>query len=240
MTSSGAVSAVERADVRGLLRVGGLAALASVALIVVQVAAFAVWPPVHTVPEIFALMNTNPMLGLVSLDVLYVVNNLLVWLFYLGLGAALFPVSRSAVIVAVGLGTLQMAAYLASNPAVEMLTLARAHASTADAPGRAALAAAGEAVLTGWKGTAFLAYYFLGAIVLFVFFWLLRRTTDFPPSTARWALASGVLMLVPSSFGTVGLVFALASLVPWSVLCVVGGRRLLRLAASREASAAVG
>lgn len=240
MTSSGAVSAVERADVRGLLRVGGLAALASVALIVVQVAVFAVWPPVHTVPEIFALMNKNPVLGLVSLDVLYVVNNLLVWLFYLGLGAALFPVSRSAVIVAVGLGTLQMAAYLASNPAVEMLTLARAHAATADAPGRAALAAAGEAVLTGWKGTAFLTYYSLGAIVLFVLFWLLRRTTDFPPSTARWALASGVLMLVPSSFGTVGLVFALASLVPWSVLCVGGGRRLLRLAASMEASAAVG
>lgn len=237
MTSSGAVSAVESPDVRGLLRVGGWAALASVALIVVQVVVFAVWPPVHTVPEIFALMNTNPVLGLVSLDVLYVVNNLLVWLFYLGLGAALFPVSRSAVVLAVGLGTMQMAAYLASNPAVEMLTLARAHAA-ADVSGRAVLAAAGEAVLTGWKGTAFLTYYFLGAIVLFVFFWLLRRTTVFPPATAWWALASGVLMLVPSSFGTIGLVFALASLVPWSVLCVVGGRRLLRLAAGREASAA--
>lgn len=239
MTARESVAASERADVRGLLRVGGWAALTSVALIVVQVVVFAVWPPVHTVAEIFALMNRNPVLGLVSLDVLYVVNNLLVWLFYLGLGAALFPVSRSAVILAVGLGTLQMAAYLSSNPAVEMLTLARAHA-TADAPGRAALAAAGEAVLTGWKGTGFLTYYFLGAIVLFVFFWLLRRSTVFPPSTAWWALASGVLMLVPSSFGTVGLVFALASLLPWSVLCVVGGRRLLRLASVREGSAAVG
>lgn len=238
MTDSGAIAAAGRTDVRGLLRVGGWAALGSVGLIVVQIAVFAVWPPVHTVAEVFALMNENPVVGLLSLDLLYVVNNLLVWLFYVGLGAALFPVSRSAVTAAVGLGTLQMAAYLASNPAVEMLTLARAQA-TADASARAALAAAGEALLTSWKGTAFLTYYFLGAIVLFVFFWLLRRSADFPPSTARWALASGVLMLVPSSFGTVGLVFALASLVPWSVLCVVGGRRLLRLAAGREASAAV-
>lgn len=237
MTDSGAIAAAGRTDVRGLLRVGGWAALGSVGLIVVQIAVFAVWPPVHTVAEVFALMNENPVVGLLSLDLLYVVNNLLVWLYYVGLGAALFPVSRSAVTVAVGLGTLQMAAYLASNPAVEMLTLARAQA-TADASARAALAAAGEALLTSWKGTAFLTYYFLGAIVLFVFFWLLRRSADFPPSTARWALASGVLMLVPSSFGTVGLVFALASLVPWSVLCVVGGRRLLRLAAGREASAA--
>lgn len=238
MTDSGAIAAAGRTDVRGLLRVGGWAALGSAGLIVVQIAVFAVWPPVHTVAEVFALMNENPVVGLLSLDLLYVVNNLLVWLFYVGLGAALFPVSRSAVTAAVGLGTLQMAAYLASNPAVEMLTLARAQA-TADASARAALAAAGEALLTSWKGTAFLTYYFLGAIVLFVFFWLLRRSADFPPSTARWALASGVLMLVPSSFGTVGLVFALASLVPWSVLCVVGGRRLLRLAAGREASAAV-
>lgn len=238
MTDSGAIAAAGRTDVRGLLRVGGWAALGSVGLIVVQIAVFAVWPPVHTVAEVFALMNENPVVGLLSLDLLYVVNNLLVWLYYVGLGAALFPVSRSAVTVAVGLGTLQMAAYLASNPAVEMLTLARAQA-TADASARAALAAAGEALLTSWKGTAFLTYYFLGAIVLFVFFWLLRRSADFPPSTASWALASGVLMLVPSSFGTVGLVFALASLVPWSVLCVVGGRRLLRLAAGREASAAV-
>lgn len=237
MTDSGAIAAAGRTDVRGLLRVGGWAALGSVGLIVVQIAVFAVWPPVQGVAEVFALMNENPIVGLLSLDLLYVVNNLLVWLFYVGLGAALFPVSRSAVTVAVGLGTLQMAAYLASNPAVEMLTLARAQA-TADASARAALAAAGEALLTSWKGTAFLTYYFLGAIVLFVFFWLLRRSADFPPSTARWALASGVLMLVPSSFGTVGLVFALASLVPWSVLCVVGGRRLLRLAAGREASAA--
>lgn len=237
MTDSGAIAAAGRTDVRGLLRFGGWAALGSVGLIVVQIAVFAVWPPVHTVAEVFALMNENPVVGLLSLDLLYVVNNLLVWLYYVGLGAALFPVSRSAVTVAVGLGTLQMAAYLASNPAVEMLTLARAQA-TADASARAALAAAGEALLTSWKGTAFLTYYFLGAIVLFVFFWLLRRSADFPPSTARWALASGVLMLVPSSFGTVGLVFALASLVPWSVLCVVGGRRLLRLAAGREASAA--
>ena len=62
---------------RGLLLWGGFAALGSVGLIVVQVAVFAVWPPVHTVGEVFALMVANPILGLVSMDALYILNNIL-------------------------------------------------------------------------------------------------------------------------------------------------------------------
>ena len=157
---------------------------------------------------------------------------LLTWLLYLGLGVVLWPVSRSAVTLVVGLGTLQMAAYTASNPALDLLTLARLHAAAAPDE-RAALAAAGEAVLARWNGTAFVTYYLLGAVVLLILAWLLRRSAAFSRATAAWALAAGVLMLVPSSFGTVGMVLALASLVPWSVLCVMAGRRLLGLAGCR-------
>lgn len=213
----------------GLLRWGGFAALASVALIVVQLVVFVIWPPVHTVAEVFRLMSEAPVIGLLSLDALYLVNNVAVWLFYLGLGVALWPVSRSGTAAAVGLGTLQMAAYVASNPALEMLALGQAHA-TAGQAGRATLVAAGEAVLAGWKGTAFVTYYLLGAVVLLIVAWLLRATTTFSRSTAWWALAAGLLMLVPSPFGTPGMVFALASLLPWSVFCLLAGRRLLRLA----------
>ena len=83
--------------------------------------------------------------------------------------------------------------------------------------------------IAGWKGTAFVTYYLLGAAVLLILAWLLRRTTAFGRSAAWWALASGLLMLVPSPFGTPGMVFAIASLLPWSVFCVLAGRRLLRL-----------
>ena len=62
----------------GLLRVGGLAALASVALTVVQVVVFVIWPPVQTVDEVFALMAEAPVIGLLSLDALYIVNNVAV------------------------------------------------------------------------------------------------------------------------------------------------------------------
>ena len=123
----------------------------------------------------------------------------------------------------------QTAAYLASNPAVELLTLARAH-GRAETSEQAVLEGAGEALLAGWTGTAYLVYYFLGAFVLLLLASLLKRTTAFPPSATWWVLAAGVLMLVPASFGLVGLVFAFVSLIPWSVFCVVVAVRMLRLA----------
>ena len=131
-------------------------------------------------------------------------------------------------VVAIGLGTLQMSAYVASNPALEMLALGRAHA-TATADARATLEAGGEAVLAAWKGTTFVTYYLLGATVLLILATLLRRTDVLGRSTAWWALAAGLLMFVPSTLGTPGMVFAIASLIPWSVFCILAGRRLRRL-----------
>lgn len=226
-------SAIRLSRWTGLLRVGGWAALGSVALLVVQVVVFVIWPPVRTVGEVFQLLVDAPVRGLLSLDLLYLVNNLLVWLFYVGLGVVLRSVSRSGVVLAVGLGTLQVAAYIASNPALELLWLARAHAAAGSAD-RPLLVAAGQALLARWQGTAFVTYYLLGAVVLLILAWLLRRSPDFSRATSWWALAGGVLMLVPSPFGTVGLVFSLASLVPWSVLCVLAGRRLLTIARRPE------
>lgn len=213
----------------GLLLIGGWAALGSVALTVVQIAIFAMWPPPETVPEIFDLMLRSPLLRLSSMDGIYLLNNLFVLLIYLALAVPLWAVSRSAVALALTLGFLQMAAYYASNPAVEMLTLARTH-NRSEPSEQAAIEAAGEALLAAWTGTAFRTYYFLGALVLLILAWLLKRTTTFGSSSTWWALAAGILMLVPSPFGLVGMIFAIASLVPWSVFCVVVGARMLQLA----------
>ena len=108
--------------------------MASVALTVVQVGVLATWPPPDTVPEFFDLMLRSPVLGLVSMDGLYLVNNLLVLLVYLAVAIPLWRASRSAVVLALTLGFLQMAALYASNPAVEMLRLSHTYQRTAGVP----------------------------------------------------------------------------------------------------------
>lgn len=225
-----------RSDLRhwlGLLRTGAWAALASVVLIGVQIAIYLIWPPPDTAEDFFRVLADNPIPGLLMLDLIYPLSNVLTLLLYAALAVALWRVSRSAVAIALALGGIGMAAYMSSLRPVEMLHLARAY--TEAGPGdRAALRATGEGMLATWTGTAFDVYYLLNFVTLLIFGVLIYRSTVFSRATAVWGLAAAALMAVPSNIGAAGLVFALASLLPWSVFAVLSARRLLAL--SREAA----
>jgi len=55
------------------------------------------------------------------------------------------------------------------------------------------------------------------------------RSGVFSKATAYAGLLAGVLMIVPSTAGTLGLIFSLASLVPWAMFAVLVARRLFQL-----------
>lgn len=215
---------------KGLVVTGAWAALAAVALIVIQIGIYVVWPPPETTAGFFEVLVANPLRGLLALDLLYIVSNLLAYLLYFALAVVLWRVSRSGVVLALAFGVLGMAAYMASARPVEMLLLARAH-SQADPVEQVALVAAGDGMLATWTGTAFDIYYFFNLVTLLIFAMLMYRSAVFTRATAVWGLVAAALMAVPSNFGTVGLVFALASLLPWAVFAVLAGARLLRLTA---------
>jgi hypothetical protein len=81
--------------------------------------------------------------------------------------------------------------------------------------------AAGEALLAGYTGTSFDTYYVLGAITLLIFSYSVFKSKYFSKAAGVWGLASGVLMIIPSSAGTVGMIFSLLSLVPWIVFVIL-------------------
>jgi hypothetical protein len=212
---------------RGLLLVAGGAALASVALTFVQVWIYLVWPPPDTVVDYYSLFAENPLLGLLSLDLLYIVNNLLVLLFYLGLYVILQDRFPSTVTIGLLLATVGMAAYMASNTGFEMLSLAGAY-QDADAAGRVALLGAGEAKLAVFKGTVFDIYYVLNGIVLFLFAGAVYASDRFSRASGVWGLIAAALMMIPSTVALIGRIFALSSLLPWVVFAALVGWRLLR------------
>lgn len=222
------------AHLRGLLRVGAWAAFASVALIVIQILVYLRWPPPADAAAAYALFADDPLAGLLSLDLLYIVNNTGVLLLYLALFVGLRRTRPGAATIGLALGALGMAAYMASTVGFEMMHLAEAYASS-DGAARVALLAAGEAVLAGFDGTAFTVYYVLSAIALLLFAGSMWRAADFGRAIGGWGLAAGILMVVPSTAGDLGRTFALASLVPWVVFCVLVGRALLRLSARTTA-----
>jgi hypothetical protein len=223
-----------RQDVKqwsGLILTGAWVALASVALIVVQVVVYLLWPPPGTTLGFFEVLVENPLRGLLALDLLYVVSNLLAYLLYFALAVVLWRVSRSAVVIALAFGVLGMAAYMASPRPIEMLLLARSY-SEADPAKQLALQATGEGMLATWTGTAFDIYYIFNLMTLLILAVLIYRSDVFTRATAMWGLGAAALMAVPSNFGTVGLIFALASLLPWAVFAVLVARGLFALAAA--------
>jgi hypothetical protein len=212
-----------------LYRVGAAAALAIVALIPVQVAVWLAWPPPATVEGFFARFQRSWLLGLLGLDLLYLLTVVLLVPLLLALAVALRRVSPSAVALALALGVVAVAAYFPSNPAVEMLTLSGRHAAATTDGQRALYLAAGEAMLATYTGTAFAVYYVLNGAALLLLAAVMLRSADFGRATAYAGVLSGALMLVPSTAGTIGLICSLASLVPWAVFSVLAARRLFVL-----------
>lgn len=212
---------------RPALRLGAWCAFVSVALIPVSMLGFAFWPPPATAAESFAQFDRSFALGLLGLDALYLVINALTLPFYLSLTVATWRDHRAYAAPALLCGAVGIALLFASGRSLEMGTLAAQYASASEAS-RPALLAVGEALLAETRGTAFVAYYWLNAIALFLYAWAMSPDR-FSRALRHTGLAAALLMLVPSTFGAVGMAFALASLPPWIAFAILAGRRLLAL-----------
>jgi hypothetical protein len=110
-----------------------------------------------------------------------------------------------------------------------MLSLSRQYSAAATEVQRTMLLTAGHVMLETYKGTAFDIYYVLSTINLFIFSIIMLRSNIFSKTTAYLGIIAAVLMIVPSTAGTLGLYFSLASLEPWAIWLVLVGRRFFRL-----------
>jgi len=214
---------------RGLYRVAQLLSILMLLLIPLQLVLFVTSPPPDTVEGFFLLFQRSWSLGLMSLDFLYLLNSVILIFVYLSLFFRLYREAPSLSASALGLGLVGIACYFPSNPAFEMLTLSQKYAgATADVQNQ--LLAAGEALMAGYTGTAFVVYYVLNAVALILYAWAMLKNPHFKKNIGIFGMASGIFMIVPSSAGKVGMIFSLVSLLPWIVfliLLVDDYRRLL-------------
>ena len=216
-------------DWKPLYRVAGVAALIMIVFIPIQSIVFAVWPPPSTVIGWFTLFQNNWLLGLLDMDLLLIVDQILMGLVFLALYAALKRASPSLMAIALTSGLVGIATYFASSTAFNMLSLSSQYAvATTDAQ-RAMFLAAGQATLTTWTGTAFDVSYVLGGVALLIISVVMLRSTIFNRETAFVGLALGVTMLVPPTVGTIGLVISLISLLPLIIWLILIARRLFWL-----------
>jgi hypothetical protein len=96
--------------------------------------------------------------------------------------------------------------------------------------------AAGQAILATFQGSGFIVHYLLMGIAGILISVAMLRSGAFSRMTAVAGMLQGAMMLVPSTFGPVGLIFALASLAPFVVWFVFIGLRLLNLASESSSA----
>jgi hypothetical protein len=216
---------------RTLYRAAGAAALITAALIPIQIAVFLAYPYPDTVAGWFALLRDNPLAGLVNLDLLLVVDNVLLVIIALAVYVALRRTSPSVTTMATGLWLLAIVMVIAANPAVEMLSLSNQFAAATTEAQRSTALAAGQALLAGWEGTAFQVGYIVGQLAGIMLGIIMLRGNLFGRAVPYTLILGNVL-----GFGyylpTVGLaISALSGVVLWAWYLLVA-RRFLQLGRS--------
>lgn len=215
-----------------LYRVAGSSALGMVTITLVQFVVFAVAaPPVDgTAQDWFAVFQQSAWRGLLGFEGLLVVYALLSVVVSLGLGAALMPASPSLAALFVGLSVMSGVTFVVARPALEMLWLSSQYAVATEAQ-KAALLAAGEAMVAIFHGTAFQVSYVLGSISGLLIAAAMLRSGLFSRTTAYFRIGSSVFdfgIFLPG----VGLYVSLVSVVFLLAFNIFVARRFFQLSSA--------
>lgn len=218
-----------------LYRIAAFAAFATVAVTVFQIVAGALWPPPDFAPtaasaiRILEMAQSDPILTFVKLDGLMVFDYLFLLVVYVALFCALKRSNPSLVLLGTVLALAGITLYFTVNPAATMLVLASAYVPSAADASAGGIIPAAQTVLATFQGTAFLVHYIVMGVAGILVSLAMLRGGVLSKATAVAGILQGAMMLVPVTFGVLGLLFALGSLVPFIVWFVLIGMRLLRL-----------
>lgn len=199
---------------RLLGKTAAFCSLAMLVLIPTQIIVFSLHRPPSEAKLWFDLFASNWFLGLIEMDLLYLIDNALVALVYLGLYEILKEKYRALMQIALLLGYIGIAAYYSSNPAFELWEAQRNYAQASTLIEQQTWLTLAESLILQWRGTAFNSYYILNGICLILISYALLKS-DLPRKIGAIGLISGILMSIPSTAGMIGLVFSILSLIPW-------------------------
>jgi hypothetical protein len=151
---------------RGVLATAAAGAILTAICVPLQIALFVAAPPPasHTVGAWFDLFTESPLIGLLSLDLLMMVEQVLAVPIILALFLLTHRAAPSATLLGAAAWLLGAVLFLGSNTAFEMLALARGYAAAGPAD-QASYVAAGHGMLASYwdMGTSFVFGYVLSA-----------------------------------------------------------------------------
>ncbi len=219
----------EHIEYRSVYKIAFVSSIIMLIIIPIQILIFVVTQIPETPIFWFELFNTNIIIGLFHADLFILINNVLISIIYLAFYHSLKKINKGIIQIGIMLGLIGIAAYISSNKTFELLVLSRQYFQTNDGNTKQILEAAGKALLMGWQGTAFDTYYVLNGITLFIISTLMYKSKLYNKTTATFGLFSAIFMIIPSTAGTIGLIFSLLSLIPWYIFSIRFAKTFYRL-----------
>ncbi len=219
-----------RADWRPLYRIGALGAFLMLLTVPAQIVVFAINPPPDDVLDWFALYAENPVLAMLNLDLVYAASQGLMVPLVLAVAVSVWDHRPALALAGASVMLFAITIHTTSNPSIEMLSASWAYAAADSDAERAIVQAAGETLLYRWTGTSYAVGYIVAGFGLIL---LSAATWDVYSRFATWlGFVLGVTWFVPASFGTIGIIVSLLSLLPTMLWLGAVGWRLWRMAAA--------
>jgi len=212
-----------------IFKIGGIATWIIIALVPIQMFFFIAFPPPKTVEGFFALFQNSWFLGLASLDLFYLLSNILLIPMYLALFFALYKTNKSLMTIAVIIGFIGISAFFASNTSFEFITLSNQYYAAISDAEKSIFLSAGQTMLSTYKGTAFDIYYVLNGLTLLILSLVMLKCDTFSKKTAYIGIVTGILMIIPTTAGIIGLTLGIASLIPWVVFSFLVAKIFFKL-----------
>ena len=184
-----AVADIQSTDLRwkDLYRIGAVACITVVVLVMLAIIAFFIWPYAPgsaPTEDILIALQDDLLGGLVSLDMLLLVIELVTVLPLLALYVALKPVNESYALIALVLGLIAVVSFIVARPLTELVLLSEKYATATSEVARSQYVAAGEALLALFDGTAWAIGTVLTGVSALISSLLMLRSAVFSRTTA--------------------------------------------------------
>ena len=208
---------------KDLYKMAGIAAIVSEVVILLGIVTYFIFPyapGIKSTESILLLLKSNPLGGLISLDLFLFVGNLFSILLFVALYVSLKPVNESYALVALAVGLIGVVLLIPSRPLVELAALSAQYAAAPSAAAKAQYLATGDALLAAFNGTGWFMNTLLGGISLLASSILILRGKIYSRATAIVGIITNAAVcgfFIPG-LGTILLFLSLPGFMIWYFL----------------------
>jgi hypothetical protein len=207
---------------KNIFRFGSIAALMSAVSIAFAIVAYFIWPykgNTSSVEDIFTVLQTDRIGGLIALDVSMLIIGPITILMFLAIFAAVRRVDEPIALFALLLNMMAVVLVIICRPLVELVMLSNQFAVATDVIEKSRILAAGEVLRTQLDGTAWAMQTAFLMIAGLINNTLMLRTAYFKKRTAWTGIVISAIGL-PFFLPEIGLVFLFLNTIgsiPWCI-----------------------